>query len=718
LIKKALLKELIFQLNTFFNYFYGMTDKKKLKKELSLFHVYAIATGTTLSAGFFLLPGLASIEAGAALPLAYLIAVIPLVPAMLSIIELATAMPRAGGVYYFLDRTMGPMIGTIGGIGTWLALVLKVAFALIGMGAYVHLFFPEIGIIPFAILIALILGLFSLFGAKKSGHLQVLLVTFLLIFLLFFIIGGVPRVNSEHFRNFLGSGWDSILSAAGLVYISYIGITNIASLSEEVKRPERNLPLGLFLAIGTAVIVYALGTGVMIGVLPIKELMGNLTPVAAAGEVLFGDIGVLILSIAAITAFISVANGGTLAASRYPLALSRDHLLPRFFQKLTHWGTPFLSIITTVASIILLLAFLDPTGIAKLASAFQLLVFSFICLAVIIIRESKIEAYDPGFKSPFYPWLHLLGVFLPFVLIYQMGILPLMFSVGLIVIGALWYWYYARKKVVRSGAIYHLFERLGRSRFSGLETEMRGILKEKGLRETDPFDEIVTRSYVLDYDELENFENIAKKASEWISQFVTFSPTEIEKQFLNGTRMGATPVTHGIALPHLRLEGLSQAEIVVVRGKKGIHIKYKDPLKDSDSEDETEVNAIFFLVSPEKDPTQHLRILAQIAGRVEEEGFTDEWIKAKDDQELKEALIHEDRSLSLLIEGETSSKELIGKALKEIRFPEGCLVAILRRTGQTIIPKGNTILEEGDRLTIIGDPKGMSELKKRFREAY
>ena len=168
----------------------------------------------------------------------------------------------------------------------------------------------------------------------------------------------------------------------------------------------------------------------------------------------------------------------------------------------------------------------------------------------------------------------------------------------------------------------------------------------------------------------------------------------------------------------MRLEGLSQAEIVVVRGKKGIHIKYKDPLKDSDVEDETKVNAIFFLVSPEKDPTQHLRILAQIAGRVEEEGFANEWIKAKDDQELKEALIHEDRSLSLLIEGETSSKELIGKALKEIRFPEGCLVAILRRTGQTIIPKGNTILEEGDRLTIIGDPKGMSELKKRFREAY
>jgi amino acid transporter/mannitol/fructose-specific phosphotransferase system IIA component (Ntr-type) len=695
-----------------------MFEKKRLKKELTLFHVYAIATGTTLSAGFFLLPGIAAIEAGPALPIAYLIAVIPLIPAMFSIIELATAMPRAGGVYYFLDRTMGPMIGTVGGIGTWLALVLKVAFALIGMGAYTNLFFPNVGIIPFAIVIALALGLFNLFGAKKSGHLQVLLVSFLLSFLLFFIIGGVNQVNFDHFKNIFGKGWNSILAAAGLVYISYIGITKVASLSEEVKNPERNLPIGLFLAIGTAVLIYALGTGVLVGVLPIEEIMGNLTPVASAGKVLFGEFGVLILSIAALTAFISVANGGILAASRYPLALSRDHLLPRFFQKLSRLGTPFISIITTVAVIILLLLFLDPARIAKLASAFQLMVFSFICLAVIIIRESKIAAYDPGFKSPFYPWLHLLGIFLPFVLIYQMGIVPLLFSFGLIVVGALWYWYYARKKVVRSGAIYHLFERLGRSRFDGLETEMRGILKEKGLRDSDPFDEIVARSYVFDLEEPEDFENVTQKASEWISQFVSFSPSEIEKQFLNGTRMGATPVTHGIALPHLRLEGLPQAEIVVVRGKKGIHIKYKDPLKDSDMEDETDVNAIFFLVSPEKDPTQHLRILAQIAGRVDEEGFADEWLHAKDDQELKEALIHEDRSLSLLIERETSGKELIGKALKDVRFPEGCLVAILRRSGQTIIPKGNTILEEGDRLTIIGDPKGMSELKKRFKEAY
>ncbi|MGB5289068.1 MAG: amino acid permease [Ignavibacteriaceae bacterium] len=695
-----------------------MIEKKRLKKELNLFDVFALATGATLSGGFFLLPGLASVQAGSLMFLSYLIAAVPLFPAMLSKVELATAMPRSGGVYYFLDRSLGPLFGTIGGIGIWLTLLLKVSFALIGMGAYLSLFVNDLPMKAVAIVLAALLGVVNIYGAKKSGFLQIVLVIFLLLILGLFIIGGIPKVDFTHFRDAFSTDFQSVISTAGLVYMSYIGITKVAGVSEEIKNPEKNLPWGVFLSFIVIIIIYTVGTFILTGVLTPNQLMGNLTPVATAGDVIFGKAGFILLSVAALIAFISVANVGTLSASRYPMAMSRDHILPRILGKINHSGSPAMSVIITVGIIIIMILLLDPLKIAKLASAFQLMVFVFICLAVIIMRESKIQSYDPGFKSPLYPWMQLAGIVSAVWLIIAMGWLPILFSLGLILLSSLWYWYYARKKVVRSGAIYHLFERLGRSRFDGLETEMRGILKEKGLRETDPFDEIVTRGLVLDYNEKESFENVTKKASEWISQFVEKTPGELEKMFLEGTRMGATPVTHGIALPHLRLNGLAQAELVIARSKEGIHIKYRDPLKDSEQEDETDVNAVFFLVSSEKNPTQHLRILAQIAGRVEEEGFTSEWLNAKDDQELKEALIHEDRILSLVIERETSSKELISKELKEVRFPEGCLVAILRRSGQTIVPKGNTILEEGDRLTIIGDPKGMSELKKRFKEAY
>ena len=139
-----------------------------LKKELTLLNVYCIATGTTLSAGFFLLPGIAFNEAGPAVILSYLIAAIPLIPAMFSIVELSTAMPRAGGAYYFLDRSMGPFVGTIGGLGTWVALVSKTAFALIGMGAYLGIIWPGIHTVTLAVILAVFFGFINLFGAKKN----------------------------------------------------------------------------------------------------------------------------------------------------------------------------------------------------------------------------------------------------------------------------------------------------------------------------------------------------------------------------------------------------------------------------------------------------------------------------------------------------------------------------------------------------------------------
>ena len=559
-------------------------------------------------------------------------------------------------------------------------------------------------------------GLISFFGSKSSGRIQVILVILLLALLGFFIFSGAPEISLSSFSHLFDSEFSSLISTAGLVYISYVGITKIASLSEEVKDPEKNIPLGIFLSLGTTVIIYFVGTMIMVNVIPMNELIGNLTPVATAANILLGRVSMILLSIAAIISFISVANAGIMSASRYPLAMGRDHILPKIFRRLNQWGAPVMSLILTVSVIVLIISFLNPIKIAKLASAFQLLMFALVCLAVIIIRESRIESYDPGFRSPFYPWMQISGIIIPLIFIAEMGWLSILFSSGLMILGVIWYFSYAKKRVVRTGAIYHIFERLGRQRFAGLESEMRGILKEKGLRDTDPFDEIVTRSNVIDLKERAEFEDVVKTASAWISQFVQHTAEEIQKQFLEGTRMGATPVTHGIALPHLRLIGLQQAEMVLVRANGGVHMKFKNPLTDFD-EEEQDVSAIFFLVSPEKDPTQHLRILAQIAGRVDEESFTEEWKSAKDDQEIKEALLHEDRCLSLVVDRTAHTSLLLNKQLKEIKFPEDCLVAMVRRSGQTIIPKGNTVLMEGDRLTIIGNPKGMAELKRQYPES-
>ncbi len=683
-----------------------------LKKELTLLNVYAIATGTTLSAGFFLLPGIAFNEAGPAVVLSYMIAAIPLIPAMFSMVELSTAMPRAGGAYYFLDRSMGPFVGTIGGLGTWLALVFKTAFALIGMGAYLSIFWPEVPIVMLAVILAVLFGIVNLFGAKKTGTFQVFMVFALLLILLAFIGKGIPEINSVHFEGFFDKGTVSIISTAGLVYISYVGVTNIASVAEEVQNPERNLPLGVFLAIGTAIIVYAVGTTIMVGVLPANELAQDLTPVASTAEIIFGEWGKIAVTVAAVIAFASVANAGILSASRYPLAMSRDHLIPSKLAKLTARNIPHYGIAVTVGLIILLILTLDIARIAKLASAFQLLMFAFICLAVVVMRESQIEAYDPGYRSPFYPWMQIFGVFSPLWLIAEMGALPILFSLGLVTLGTVWYFAYAQNRVVRSGAIYHLFARLGEQRFEGLDRELRGIMKEKGVREEDPFDEVVARAQVMEFTKEHQFGEITRQVAIEFERNLGVDAKELEQGFLKGSRIGATPISRGAALPHIRLPDLKLAEMVIVRVNELCFVEAPD--FSGKILLQGPIHAFFYLISPNENPGQHLRILAQIAGRIDDENFLKDWLDASDEQELKEILLRDERFLSLRIRNNTPSSVFIGRSLKDIRMPEGCLVALIRRRGETIVPRGLTVLLEGDRLTIIGDAQGIEQLNNKY----
>ncbi len=687
----------------------------KLEKRLGLWDVYAIATGATLSSGFFLLPGLAAAGAGPAMPLSYLLGACILLPGLFCKVELATAMPKAGGVYYFLDRSLGPLVGTIGGFGTWIAVILKSAFALIGVGAYLQLFAPGLEMGPIAAGAAAFFGFLNYIGAKKSGSFQVLLLIGLLILLLWFCGLGILQVEIGHFTGFYDAGTTGIISTAGLVIVSYMGLTKVASVAEEVKDPDRNLPLGMFLAFATIIIIYMVGTSVMIGVVGVETLArggGDLTPVATVAESLMGSWGAIIMTVAAVLAFSSVANAGILSASRYPLAMGRDKLIPEFFGQVSKRGTPTIGIVTTVGLILLAVLLFDPTKIAKLASAFKLVMFAFVSLAVIVMRESQIDSYDPGYRSPFYPGLPIIGILGPFWLIVNMGLLPTLFSGGLIIFGAMWYTYYARDKVNREGAIFHVFERLGRQRYAGLDRELREIMKERGPREANLADELLITARVIDLTGPIDFEDLAKQASQKLALELPVSESQLLAGFLEGEQMGATPVTHGVALPHMRLENLDRAHIVLARIKKGVLFEHKSISEEAESKEK--IRAVFFLVSPEGNPGQHLRMLAHIARRVDQSSFMPEWLAAENEVQLKEAMVQNERIFVLTLGNKQQDIEITGMTLREITFPTGTLIAMIHRGDVLIVPGGDTVLQKDDRLTVIGQPAGISKLREQF----
>jgi basic amino acid/polyamine antiporter, APA family len=686
-----------------------------LEKQLGLWDVYALATGATLSSGFFLLPGLAAAGAGAAMPLSYFLAALILLPGLLSKVELATAMPRAGGVYYFLDRSMGPLVGTIGGFGTWISLILKSAFALIGVSAYLQLLLPTVQMGPIAAGFAVFFGVVNYFGAKKSGSFQVLLLIALLILLLWFTGVGMFQVQASEFSGFFQSGAADIVGTAGLVIVSYMGMTKVASVAEEVKNPDRNLPLGMFLAFGSVLTIYVVGTAVMVGVAGVETLSrdgGDLTPVATVAELLVGRWGMVMMTLAAVLAFSSVANAGILSASRYPLAMARDRVLPEWLGRIGARGTPTVGIIATVGLILLSVTLFDPTKIAKLASAFMMVMFALSCAAVMVMRESRIESYDPGFKAPFYPGLQIVGILAPAWLIVNMGILPTLFTGGLITFGAMWYTYYARERVDREGAIFHVFERLGRQRDAGLDRELREIMKDRGPREADPIDALLTGARVVDLPGSIDFEDLAARAAEELAEGLPVPASVLTEGFLKGTRMGATPVSHGAALPHVRLPELERADLALARVPEGV--RFEEGSGGVARKSDEPIRAIFFLVGPKSDPGQHLRILAQIARRVDQDDFMPEWLGAESNDQLKEALFRHERVLVVTLEEARSTADLIGLMLREVSIPDGTLVAMIRRGAEQIIPKGNTVLCDGDRLTVIGRPEGVRTLRERY----
>ena len=695
-----------------------LTEGKLLKKELSLFSVYTLATGATLGSGFFLLPALAAAEAGPAVVLSYLLAVIPLVPGILSKVELATAMPRAGGEYYFLDRSLGPLVGTIGGFGTWCGLVLKTAFALIGIGAYLRWFLPGLDVTYvkwLAAAFAVLFGLVNLFGAGRSGRFQAILVIGLLLLVAWFALFGLFKIRIDHFQPFVSKGWDSVVSTAGLVCVSFMGLSNVASVAEEVTDPERNLKRGILLALGTSVVAYGLGTFVIIGMVPPVELYEDppsLTPVAHAAEAMAGHWGAAIMTLAAILAFFSVSNAGILSASRYPLAMSRDHLLPPWFGRLTPRKTPKNAILVTVGLILVFVTILDPTKIAKLASTFLLLLFAFNCLAVLVMRASRIESYDPGFICPWFPWLQWAGIAGPFALIVVMGWMPILFTGGVIILGTSWYLLYAQRRVVRGGAIYHLFARWGQKRFEGLDRELRSILKEKGLRDQDPYDEVAARASVVDFTEDVTFEQVVQRASEQLAIHLPLTAKQLADHFMEGTRVGATPVSKGVALPHVRLTDLSQPLMVLVRISAGVRVEVEVDFVEHAADQN--IYAVVFLISPVEDVAQHLRLLAQVAQHVDHERFMDNWLTAQNEQQLKEILLREDRFLSLSLNSDGPATALIGRAVRDMPIPGDSLVALVHRVDNMIFPRGNTVLQEGDRLTIVGQPESIRQLKDKY----
>ncbi len=433
-----------------------------LERKLGLFSVVIISLSAMIGSGLFVLPALAMLEmGGGANPaggvwLAYLLAALVVLPGAISKSELASAMPSSGGAYVYIEKTFGPLIGTISGLGLWANFMLKSAFALIGFKAYLWVIEEVIGFdinlhtASMVLLVAIVV--INILGMKRIKKVQIPVVLVSTIFLFVICIWALltMELNWDRATDF-GSGWESTGSTAAFVFVSYAGVTKIAAVGGEIKNPIKNIPQGIILSLLFSTILYVFVTMVMaVAVDPALYMEGanhaREDPVYVfALEVGGTNVGMIAAVLSVIT-MTSMALAGIMAASRFPFAMSRDNLLPEFLEDIHgRYETPHWAIIVTGLSMAAAITFLPVHDVAELASGFKIMIFIVInCCLLRLRRSSRSHWYDPEWKSPMYPFFQVTGIFSGGVLLYLMGTKALLGAFAAIIIGMLIYTFYGK----------------------------------------------------------------------------------------------------------------------------------------------------------------------------------------------------------------------------------------------------------------------------------
>ncbi|MFC1752538.1 APC family permease [Thermoproteota archaeon] len=592
----------------------------RLKKELGLLEVFCISSGAMISSGLFILPALVFTKTGSAMLISYLLASLLVIPTILAKSELVTVLPKTGGIFIFADRSMGPIMGTLAGLSAWFSLAFKTAFALLGMGIFLILIFPDISSIQIkiaAVVCCLFFTIINIIGVKLTSRFQSIMVIFLFGLLILYIIAGSQYIDLTHFAPFMPRGLGSVFASAGLVFIAFSGTTKIAAVAGEVKNPSRDLPWGLFLSWGIVSLLYLGTIFVTIGIVSPETLGLSSTPISAGGFAIMGQPGRILMSIAALLAFVTTGNAGILATSRTPMAMSENELLPAAFCKVSRFSTPWISILATAGFMISIILFLDLEIFIKVASTLKLFLFTLVNLALIFMRRSKSAHYQPAFRAPLCPWLQLIGISAYIFLIYKMGWIPIVLVSIFTLLGLLWYFVFAHPKIKREYIFIRLIKKAINSVSSDyiLDEELREVLIVKDHHSKHTFIQKLHNSLVIDLEDDHVSEEFYKQFAEMLCSKIICNADETIVHLKEPESINSVIKKQDFSVVLVHVPGKNVFELVIVREKK-------------------ENKAVFYIVSSFEKHKFYIRSLKWLIQIGEHIDFKNEWKQAKNKNEL------------------------------------------------------------------------------------
>ena len=432
---------------------------------LTLLDATMVGIGAMIGAGIFVLTGLAAETAGPAAIIVFALNGGVTAFTALSYAELASAIPRNGGGYAYVREAFPAAVAFVMGWTRWFTYMVAGALYALGFSSnfveFIHLYWaglptgslypggPSYHVIYALVVVVLFVALNAL-STEASGGAETIVTLIKIVILGVFVAFGVMVIDVGEFQPTFPKGMVSVLPAMGLTFIAFQGYDLIATVTEEVENPRKNIPRAIILSVVVTVIVYLLVVFVAIGTLGAEALgVAGETAIAQAAEGFMPALPVVgtgagLIAFGAVFSTISALNAVVIGSSRVAFAMGRERQLPASLGRLHHrFGTPAVAIIVSAVVMLIAVVVVPIRIVGNLASLFSLLGFIVVNLAVIQLRRSRPNMQRP-FSIPFYPIPPILGILLNLVLGLFIDPVTWALAIGWLILGAVVYFLFTR----------------------------------------------------------------------------------------------------------------------------------------------------------------------------------------------------------------------------------------------------------------------------------
>ncbi|MBS4177730.1 amino acid permease [Lederbergia citrea] len=422
----------------------GELLKKKgdvqLKQSLGVFDLILLGVGAIVGTGIFILPGtVAANHSGPAIVFSFIIAALVCALAGMCYSEFSSSVPVTGSAYTYAYIIFGELVAWLVGWALVLEYGLAVAAVSTGWASYLyallegfHIIIPKAISGPFnpadgtyvnipAMAIVFATALLLTRGINESAKLNRIMVFIKVGVILLFIGVGIFYVEPANWQPFMPFGMEGVLSGAALVFFAYLGFDAVSSAAEEVKNPQRNLPIGIIGSLLICTLLYVVISLVLTGMVSYTQLNVS-DPVSFAMQLIHQDWMAGVISLGAVVGMMTVILVMLYGGTRLLYALGRDGLLPKSMHELNKkYETPVKNTWIFAALIAFCAGFIPLSKLVELVNMGTLLAFTIVSIGVIFLRKNK-SMPSGGFKVPFFPILPICSFLLCLFLITQLSV--------------------------------------------------------------------------------------------------------------------------------------------------------------------------------------------------------------------------------------------------------------------------------------------------------